>query len=327
MTRASVWGLDPAKYERHALHGESSAWVEKNCYIDLWIELLHAAKLEPTAMLGFTLAGDFDGEQWTFYKPPHLDILNLYGVDVQEMSVFKPLLEHALFHAGHGRLVLTEADAFWMPDTRGTDYRSKHTKTTIGIESVDSEAKRLRYFHNAGYYELEGEDFERLFRLGAAPDPEYLPLFAELANFERKVLLSGSELRRRSREQLGFWLSRRPRTNPLERFGQHLSSSLEELRARGLDYYHAFAFATVRQCGSSFELAAHYLRWLDAEAPSPSGYAAAATELEAISSSCKALILKGARAVNSKKPADFSELFDGMSKNWQSAMAALEAQA
>lgn len=322
-TRASVWNLDAHSYQRHALHSESQAWVEKNCYVDLWIEVLHAAKLEPLAMLPFTLASDFDGEQWTFYKPPHGDLRSLYGVDVQEMSIFKPLVEHALFQSSHGRLVLTEADAFWMPDTRGTDYRTKHTKTTIAIEKLDVERRTLGYFHNAGYYELEGEDFTQLFRLEHAPDPTFLPLFAELASFQATPAPSSRELAERSRALLTGWLSHAPRRNPVARFGECLASELESLRSKGLDYYHAFAFATIRQCGSAFELAAAYLRWLESELPQ--GYAPAAEAFESISTSSKALILKGARAVSSKKPVDFGPMFGEMSQSWDRGMSLLSA--
>ena len=63
-------GLTQATYSRHALHGEGVIWPEKNCYADLWIELLHAQKLAPEAMLPFVLAVDFEGDQWTFFKPP-----------------------------------------------------------------------------------------------------------------------------------------------------------------------------------------------------------------------------------------------------------------
>lgn len=322
-TRASVWNFEPSTYVRHALHQESAAWVEKNCYIDLWIELLHAAGLDPTAMLAFTLALDFDGEQWTFYKPPHVDLLTLYNVQVQEMSVFKPLIEHALFHAAHGRVVLTEADAFWLPDTQATDYRKQHTKTTIGIDAIDLEARRLRYFHNAGYYQLEGEDFTQLFRLEQAPDPSYLPLFAELGSFTRAKKLSQAELGKRAHAQLATWFEQRPRENPVQAFGAHFAEQIPLLRERGLPAYHAFAFATVRQCGSGFELAAAFLRFLE-QGLGP-GFAEPAARLEAISASCKALILKGARAVNSRKAADFSEVFAEMAENWQSAMSAIES--
>jgi hypothetical protein len=320
----SVWALSASNYQRHALHAEGCAWVEKNCYVDLWIELLHAAKLEPLAMLPFTLATDFDGEQWTFYKPPHGDMLDLYGVDVQELTIFKPLLEHCEFQASRRRLVLTEADAWWLPDTRGTDYRSKHTKTTIAVESIDRQALKLGYFHNAGYYELEGEDFTQLFKPDQPVDPNALPLFAEIADFERVERLSERELADRSRQLLTRWLKRAPKTNPFERFGQHLASELETLRARGLAYYHAFAFATIRQAGSGFELSAAYLRWLEAQRAG--SYVEAASAFEAISTSMKALILKGARAVNSTKPADFSPMFQEVAAKWDEGMSLLRRQ-
>jgi len=323
MSRTSVWGLDAANYTRHALHSESSAWVEKNCYVDVWLEVLHAAKLEPTAMLAFTLASDFDGDQWTFYKPPHVDLNVLYGVGVQELNVWKPILEHALFHTAQGRLVFTEADAFWLPDTQGTDYRSQHTKSTIVIESIDVEQKKLGYFHNAGYFQAEGEDFVKLFRLDAAPDPTFMPLFAELVKVDRIERLPDAELARRSRTQLVDWLGRRPKQNPIRRFGEHFASELENIRARGIGFYHAFAFATTRQCGSGFDLTAHYLRWLERIAPK--GYEPAAAAFEEISNSSKAMILKGARAASSKKPVDFTPAFEEMAAHWDRAMAVLDA--
>ncbi|HEY1532857.1 MAG TPA: DUF1839 family protein [Polyangiaceae bacterium] len=323
MSRSTALGLDTASYQRHALHAESRAWVEKNCYIDVWLEVLHAAKLDPTAALAFTVASDFDGDQWTFYKPPHVDLSVLYGVGVQELNVWKPILEHALFHVGQGRLVFTEADAFWLPDTAGTDYRTQHTKSTIVIESIDVLAKKLGYFHNAGYFQLEGEDFVKTFRLDAAPDPTFMPLFAELVKLDRAVRLPDAELAARSQEQLKAWLSRRPTSNPIRRFGQHFARELEDIRSRGINFYHAFAFATTRQCGSGYELSAAYLRWLEERAPK--GYETAARAFDEISSGSKAMILKGARAANSKKPVDFEPVFEEMAKHWDTAMATLDA--
>lgn len=323
VSRASVWQLDPANYQRHALHGESRTWVEKNCYIDVWLEVLHAAKLEPTAILPFTLASDFDGDQWTFYKPPHVELNALYGVSVQELNVWKTILEHAVFHTAQGRLIFTEADAFWLPDTQGTDYRSQHTKSTIVIETIDVEARKLGYFHNAGYFELGGEDFVNLFRLNAAPDPTFMPLFAELVKVDRAVRLPEPELAARSSGLLRPWLERRPSSNPVRRLGQHFAANLELIRSHGIGYYHAWAFANTRQCGSGYELTAEYLRWLDRH--SARGYAAIATSFDAISNSAKALILKGARAASSKKPVDFEPIFEEMAQHWDAAMSALDA--
>ena len=69
--------IDAKTYERHSLHAESATWVEKNCYVDVWIELVHALGCEPLAMLPFTAAIDFEGDQWTFFKPEHEELFEL----------------------------------------------------------------------------------------------------------------------------------------------------------------------------------------------------------------------------------------------------------
>ena len=81
-------------YVRHAIHGEDRTWTETNCYTDLLIELVHSMGHDPVAMLPFTLAIDFEGDQWTFFKPSHFDLVALYGLDVQELAIWKPPIEH-----------------------------------------------------------------------------------------------------------------------------------------------------------------------------------------------------------------------------------------
>ena len=120
---SAIKGLNAADYTRDVLHAESCAWVEKNCYVDIWIEVVHALGLETRAMLPFVAAIDFEGDQWTFFKPPHGELRDLYGIDVQELNVWRPLIEHAQEHLAAGKLISTESDAFWLPDTSGTDYR------------------------------------------------------------------------------------------------------------------------------------------------------------------------------------------------------------
>ncbi|HEV7554538.1 MAG TPA: DUF1839 family protein, partial [Kofleriaceae bacterium] len=119
------------------LHAEDRAWVEKNCYVDIWIEVIHAIGCDPIAMLPFVTAIDFEGDQWTFYKPPHEQLRALYGLDVQELNCWRPLIEHAEEHLAAGKLISTEADAWWLPDTSGTDYRRQHTKSTIVLNDLD----------------------------------------------------------------------------------------------------------------------------------------------------------------------------------------------
>ncbi len=315
---AALPELDAAAYPRHALHADDCIWVEKNCYIDVWIEVTHALGLEPHAMLPFVVATDFEDDQWTFYKPPHNELYDLYGIDVQELNVWRPLLDQVLTHVGPTKMVATEADAFWLPDTAGTDYRNQHTKTTIVVQSIDVETKRLGYFHNASYYALEGEDFDRLFRLGEAHDPTRMPLFAELIRFDRKVRLSDDELRARSQRHLREHLARRPAENPVARFGARFPENLAWVQREGLSFYHAWAFANVRQLGSAFELAARHFRWLDASRFSP-----AADAFEGLSSQAKALILKIARAVNGKKALDLTSTWSEMASAYQRGMDVL----
>jgi len=40
-------GLDPAAYTPSALHHPDRTFPETNCYVDLWIELLHALGIDP----------------------------------------------------------------------------------------------------------------------------------------------------------------------------------------------------------------------------------------------------------------------------------------
>ena len=315
--------LDPTTYGRHRLHTEGCVWVEKNCYVDIWIEVIHALGLEPRAVLPFTAAIDFEGDQWTFFKPPHDELRELYGLDVQEMNVWRPLIEHALEHLGAGRLISTEADAFWLPDTSGTDYRRQHTKSTIVLNDLDLEKRRLGYFHNAGYYSLEGEDFARTFRLDTPPDPTFMPLFAELVRIDALVRRPASELLALSRSLWRRHLKRRPASNPVRRFQARFERDLPGIQERGLAYYHAWAFGTIRQLGAAFELAAANLEWLTAEGVA--GLAPATLAFEQLSAANKTLILKGARATNSRRPLDGAALFEEMAGAWERGMQAMES--
>lgn len=288
-------------------------WPEKNCYVDLWMGLVRSLGLEPLAMLGHTVAVDFEGDQWTFFKPPHAELRELYGIDVQEMTVWRPLADHVAEHLAAGKLVSTEADAFWLPDTAGTDYRNKHAKTTILIDRIDASAGRIGYFHNAGRFELEGEDYAGLFR----PGP--MPLFAELVHVERRVARREEDLKRRALRLLRTHCEWRPVRNPFTAFGERFARDMPALRAAGLEHYHAWAFASIRQAGAAFELAAAHALWLGFDAP--------AARFREISSASKSLILKGARAAATGKLFDANEATAGMAQAWEDGMESLRAAA
>ena len=77
--------IDAATYVPSPLHAEDRTWIETNCYVDVWLELLHALGLETGPALAFTLAVDFEGDQWQFFKFPAEDLQRLYGIEVAEI--------------------------------------------------------------------------------------------------------------------------------------------------------------------------------------------------------------------------------------------------
>lgn len=319
-------GLQPSTYIRALPHAEDRLWPEKNCYVDVWIGLAHGLGLEPLAMMAFVIAIDFEGDQWTFYKPPHNELTDLYGFNVQELTVWKPLLEHAIEHLGAGKLISTEADAYYLPDTSGTDYQRNHVKTTIVLVEVDTVAQRCAYFHNTGLHWMANEDFRNVFRVDAPVDSTFLPLFAEVVRVDRLVQYPPAALRTMAMVLLRRHFERRPQHNPVTAFGQRFAQELPLLQTMGLAHYHAWAFATTRQMGSGFELAAMHLAWLaDVDGTPPTqrtrGLRAASAALTEISTGAKAFILKAARAVNGKKQLDMTEQIGQWARAWDRAMA------
>ena len=107
----------------------SGRWTETNCYVDVWIEVLHALGLDPVAAAAFTLSCDFEGDQWTFFKFPPEDLRTLFGLEVAELNVWRPVVDHVDEQLGLGRLCTVEVDSWFLPDTRGVSYGIDHVKT------------------------------------------------------------------------------------------------------------------------------------------------------------------------------------------------------
>jgi len=176
----SVLGLDPAVYRPHPLHAPERSYPETNCYTDILIEFLHARGHEPLAMMGCVLRVDFEGDQWTFFKPLPEQIERLYGVDIHEMQPYRPLPEQIAEQLARDRTIIVELDSWYLPDTAATSYRREHVKSSVVAEAIDRDGERLRYFHGPGYYELEGEDYRGVFRLGRQFSDDVLPPYTEI---------------------------------------------------------------------------------------------------------------------------------------------------
>ena len=307
-------GLDPDAYVPHALHAKERMWPETNCYVDLWMEVLASADCVPEAMLGFTLTQDFEGDQFTFFKVPLEDLEQLYDVRVTELAIFDTVEDHVSEQISRGRLCLVEMDSFFMPDTQGVGYRQEHGKTTVGINRLDVENRVMDYFHNGGFFRLEGEDFDGVFQRnlpeGALP---FLP-YTEFAKFPNAPT-SIAHQRETASALLRRHYVRRPKGNPIAAFAAVFPAQVEALAERPFGYFHKYAFNTLRQFGANFELLASHLAWLDEAA-----YASAIAEALAISECAKTVQFQLARAVTRKKFDPLATALDPAIAAWQRLM-------
>jgi hypothetical protein len=310
--------LDPVRYRPHALHDSNRIWPQTNCYADLWIEVLGTLKLPPEAMLGFTMTQDFEGDQFTFFKVPLDDLEALYGIRCAELAIYDRLERHVAAQIGRGRLCLVELDSFYMPDTQGAGYRREHGKTTIAINRLDPHRRELDYFHNDGFFRLEGEDFDGLFQRGALDDSLSFPPYVEFAKLpERPHGLD--HIRPTARQLFSRHVRRRPKTNPIRAFATLLPSQVEAVADRPFDFFHRYAFNTLRQFGANFELAASHLDWLSGQE-----FAKVAVEALRISEVAKSVQFKLARAVTRRQFEPLRSALDPAADAWDVMMTLLE---
>jgi len=310
--------LDPATYQRHRIHVGNRTWAETNCYTDVIIELLHGLGHEPLAGLPFALAIDFEGDQWTFFKFPHADLLDLYGLDIQELAPWRPLVAHIEEQVGAGRPVLVELDSCYLPDTAGIAYRLAHVKSTVAVNEIDTAGRHLGYFHNQGYHHLEGLDFVDVFQLDGLVHERMLPPYIEFVKrAPRFTPLSGAGLVEASLALACRHVSRIPARNPFPAFKAAVQQDLEWLLRADIDAFHAYSFATLRQYGACFELARTYLDWLSEQGVG--GLARATEAYGQISQGTKAFQFQLARAMMRGKAFDLSPL-DAMAGWWEQAV-------
>lgn len=310
-----VLKLNPEEYQRHLLHTQERDWAETNCYVDVWIELLHALKLNPIAAMGFSVTPDFEGDQWTFFKFQLNDLYDLYGLEVQELVIWKSLIDHVIEQLRMKRPVLVELDSKFLPDTAGTAYQREHVKTTVAVNEIDQEKRHLGYFHAQGYYHLSGDDFDEVFALPGATSSMILPPYVETVKLTQMVTHSDDELRAISKAMLQRQMQQMPKHNPFVTFKKRFEQDFDWLTQQPIDVFHQYAFVTFRQFGACFELAYNYLTWL---APGNDNLLKAAAAFKSISERTKVYQFQLARAISRKKSLRL-ETIDEMATSWSEA--------
>lgn len=296
-----------------ALHSGDRIWTETNCYADLIIELLNALGHDPRPAFAAALSAGFDGDQWTFLKPWPDDLRVLYGLDVAEITPWRPLTEHIELALARGELLTIEVDSWWLPDTAGTDYRTAHVKTSIVPLSVDAESARMTYLHNAGVYELSGEDYENILRRPAdalAPYVEMVRRQSTPAPLEETLPQVVS-----SHLQLAS-------LDALSRLAEGVHDELPRIAEHGSGYFHAWSFANLRQCGSTAELAADLCDFIGEQhiAALP---ASVASDLRTLAETAKRLQFVVARAARGRS-VSVDEPLAQMDELWRGAIGRLQ---
>lgn len=312
----SLFGHDPATYRPHGIHSGSRNYIETNCFTDIVAELLHARGDEPLAAFGSFVRGDFENDQWTFFKPLAVDLELLFGMDIHEVQPYRPIPQQIAEVIAVGRTMTIELDAWYLPDTAATSYGTAHVKTGVIAEAIDVAGERFRYFHNASLYELSGHDFRGAFRVGGVWSDDVLPPYTELIRFDVGPTLRGDALRAAARTILAGHLERVVPGNPFDRFKERLGLDLPGLLAGDAALYHAFTFATFRMAGAGFELLASEAEWLLGDAGS-----GAIAAMSRIVDGCKVLGFKLAR----RRAFDPTEAMDALSAAWAEAMESLDA--
>ena len=320
----SILELDPATYERHAIHGEGRCWAETNCYVDVLIELIHALGFDPVAALAFTIPVDFEIDQWTFFKYGHDDLLEMYGMQIEELNPWVSLAKHVEEQVEAGRPVLVEVDSWFLPDTAGTAYQSDHVKSTVAVNEIDIASAHMGYFHGQGYYHVDGDDFRNLFQIDGLVHERMLPAYIELVKLRKDPAeIRNDELLEQSLASLRRHLRLLPETNPFDAFQARFEQDLEWLRQEPIETFHGYSFATLRQYGACFELGETYLRWL--EARGERGLTDSIEAYRKISETAKVFQFKLARSIARKKELDLAPLVE-MGQLWQQANDPLAAK-
>ncbi|MGH3743624.1 MAG: DUF1839 family protein [Mycobacteriales bacterium] len=320
MTSAAPAARSEGTGSRHPIHDDASVWPESNCYVDLWVELLHSRGYDPLLACGFVFDSDLDGRQWSFHKYDLEDLLLIYGVRVTELNVWRSLSWHVQEHLAADRLLTVEVDAFHLPDTYGVSYQLQHVKTTIAVDAFDPAGPSVGYFHNRGRYETGGADAVALLRLDGSAEGTLAP-YVETVSFGHAGAAASADaaVLERARVHLG----RRAAGNPVARLGDRLRADVDwlvEETARDEQVCYDYAFGTVRQCGAGAQIAARYVEALGRV--DGAGAPEAAAAFDRVATTAKSLQFILTRRAHGRR-GDLDGPLSAMADDWAAAMDAV----
>ena len=202
-------------------------------------------------MLGHLVRTDFEGDQFTFFKPPQGDLERLYGVDIHEMQPVGALPDQMAEQLAHGRSMTAELDSFFLPDTAATDYRRDHVKTTIAVDAIDRDGEWLALLPQPGPPRAVGRGLPRRLppRRRATETAAAVPRAGPLRRAAPPPTRGASPA---SCSPTTCATARR--TTPSRASARGWQSDLPRLLEGSSEDFHAYAFATVRMAGAAFEL-------------------------------------------------------------------------
>jgi hypothetical protein len=177
----------------------------------------------------------------------------------------------------------------------------------------------MDYFHNDSFFTVEGADYAGVFQHHLEPGLRWIP-YTEFAKFPAEPV-SGEHQRAEARRLLGHHLARRPLINPLARFAEVFGSQVAQVADRGMDFFHLYAFNTVRQFGANFELLSSHLEWLDA-----AEFAAESAAAKQICDNAKTTQFMLARAVARRRFDALTTALEPSVAAWDAVMTGLSAK-
>lgn len=303
----------------HPWHQGERVWSATNSNLDAWIELLHALDLDPAPVVMPALCADFHGDHWTLTTVSTADLWACYGIVVEELFVWRPLLAHVIEQLDRGNAVLVEVDAFHLPDMMGSSYHREHSKSLIAITGYDRVAHRLRYLHGMLGADVGGDDLDAL--LSAGIGEARLAPHVTVVRLDRLAPRTPAE-----RAQVGIALARFhgtrfPVRNPVREFGAALRAHGAWLAGGDAEHYQRWAYATLQQCGAAFEVGADACFWL---AQNGEPVAEAVAPLRRLSQAARALHQRLVRVSQSGRMPDVGHTVEDMAKAWDDAMSVLK---